>query len=459
VTSRKTFSIASIVAVAAIALSTPAGASAGVVDDLLNGVKDTVNNLQNTVNGVTGGGGGGAAAPGGSAPAPQATTPTTQAGATDTPPIDGTDPHGQGTVLDTDVNTPLTPNEEDVLLGQARGEQDADGNYRGEITLLSVLGIGVGGFETQEGETVESPLQPVNDVLDQICTASDVCLSVLDFRSETTDKGSVNSFSVANADVLGGVLSTGLVQSNGYIGETNRCQTAHGDSSVASLGALSGTLDLAALQSSSDSTACRGEAPETGSSSTVANLNGTGVLELLGCSETEVDDAFGVPLLLEGFCNADDTNAGQTDDPYNVRQALNLDVLPGLNLLGLTGGLAGLDASGSESHAQAPDAAGPECPDPTNPDCPQPPGPECPDPTNPDCPGPGEPGGPDGPGGPGGPDGPGGPGGPSADGPGAEKLPFTGADMGVMGLIGVAVMGLGLLGMALADRRRRLARR
>ena len=452
----------------------PAGASAGPIDDVLGNIEQTVND---TVNGLLGGsGGGGTPAP---APAPSAggSAPSPAAAEVD-PTISGTDPHATGTVLDANLEIiDLTPGEEDVIVGESSGEQDSGGDYHGQVIPVSALGLGIAVVQTDEGESAQSPLAPINDILDEICAGSgnNVCLNALAFSSETTDSGSNNGFEAASANVGNGLVTANALSSQGNINEGGGCQTAS-SSSGTTAGVANGALSVAALESSSDSQACNDGTETAQGDSEVLNLGALDALdplELLGCSSTEVDDEFGIPVLLEGVCNGDDTNGTQAEAPYNTRRALGIDVLPGLEaLVPGAAGLLDVNGSSSESLAQAPGDDGPECPDAGNPDCP--PVDECPDPDNPDCPQGGDDecpdpenpdcpdiavsaGNPSGPGGPDGPGGPGGPGGQSADTPGDDSLAFTGADVGVLGAIGLGVMAIGLALMALADRRRRPA--
>jgi hypothetical protein len=438
---------------AVIALALPQSASGGVLNDVVGDVQDTVNN---TVSGVLGSAGGSGAAPAPApppvaAPTPQASGPTTE------PPLSSGLPHGSGTVLDTDVDNPLIQ-DLGVTIGQSEGSQDSDGDYHGVVKVISVTGLGNPvelAIETDEGETANGPLTPINDALDDLCTASSICLNVLDYDSETTGNGSQNSFSAASASVGGAGLlvpieavSAGVLTSEGNISEDTQCQTASGNSSAADVGVLGGAINAEALNSESESQACRNGNESATADSEVVQLNQVGLLGVLGCDEEQVDATFPpAPLnaVIDGVCNGDDTNGSQADAPYNVRKALGLEALPAV--LPIVGVGVDLDAADSQSLAVAPEGEGPpECPDPANPDCDGPTPPECPDPSNPEC----DEGPPRGPGpGPG----PDGPSGPSADSP--ESLPFTGADIGVLGLVGAIVMvgGLGL--MALADRRRK----
>ena len=54
-----------------------------------------------------------------------------------------------------------------------------------------------------EGETQTSPLQAVNDLLDEVCqaTGNNVCLAALDFESSTTENGSTNTFTALDANI------------------------------------------------------------------------------------------------------------------------------------------------------------------------------------------------------------------------------------------------------------------
>ena len=467
----KRLSIAAAVAAATAVIALPSGASAGPVEDLVGHVQNTVNQTLNNVNGLLGGGGSGGGS--GPAPTPQAGTPPNY-----TPPLHGTNPHGEGSVGVVD----LTPEDteplpydvdggsEDVVVGRARGEQNGD-EYHGHITIVSTFLTGeVLGVDTTEGQTEAGPLDPVQEgLLTPLCDGSggQICLEVLRADSETTSNGSTNSFAVADATIGGPTgISATAAESNGNISEDANCQTAHGDSTVANAG-VGGLLTADVIESSSESRACNNGPDEVNQESRVVNLNETGLpVPEPGCADGTPNSDF-TPLLplLGAVCNADDTNGAQADSPYNVREGLSLFVLDvaGVPLVKTT-------TAPSESHAVAPERQGPECPDPNNPDCPPidecpdptnpdcPPIDECPDPSNPDCPPIDEcpdPANPDCP--PADGEGPGGPGGPSADAP-DDDLPFTGADMGTLGAIGIGIMAIGLALMALLDRRRQTLR-
>lgn len=453
----------SVAACTALAVA-PTVASAGSLDDLLGGVKSTVDQTVKSVNGLLSGGGGSAPS---ASPTPEAGVPPDY-----TPPLHGTNPHGEGTVGVVD----LTPEDteplpydvdggsEDIVAGRARGEQDGD-EYHGHITIVSTFLTGeLLGVDTAEGESAAGPLDPIQEaILDTLCDGSgdQVCLEVLRADSETTSEGSVNSFAVANAQIGGptGITAT-AAESNGSIADDGECQTAHGDSTVtnASVGTA---LTADVIESESTSTACNDGTETVEQDSRVVNLNDTGLpVPAAGCADGTPNSDF-TPLLplLGAVCNAADVNGAQADAPYGVIEGLSLFVLDigGVPLVKTT-------TAGSESHAVAPGAqcpdptnpdCPPECPDPNNPDCP----PECPDPDNPDCPPDDECPDPDNP------DcpptdglGPGGPDGPSAEEAPDDDLPFTGADMGTLGAIGLGVMAVGLALMAVADRRRQATR-
>jgi hypothetical protein len=349
---------------------------------------------------------------------------------------------------------------QDVVVGQSRGEQTGDGSYHGHITIAALLGHEILGVDTNRGETAHGPLQPVQELLDGLCSASSgqLCLTVLKADSRTTGDGSRNSFEVAGAhvgDERG--LDASVASSNGSISESGGCQTSNGDSNVASVGlGRQPILDL--LQASSGSRACRGSAPAQASDSTVLALFGNGLpLPASGCADGTPNSEFtALSPIAATVCNADDANGAQAAEPYGAREALTGFVLQSGNstLVTATG-------SAGESSAVAPKGSPSGC-------------------QSPPC---GNGGGDDGGGGGPGDDGSGGGSpnategvqgaqgagsaasgdvghasgtnqGPSASGPGKGDLPFTGTDLVRLLLVGLAVMAMGLLAMGLADRRR-----
>ncbi|MDX6658994.1 MAG: hypothetical protein QOH62_3787 [Solirubrobacteraceae bacterium] len=306
-------------------------------------------------------------------PAARPAAPRQAADPTVTPPSHGTNPHGQGQVAVADTSpdpkrpyssdpTGKTDNEE-VVVGRSRGEQGANGSYHGHITVAALFGNEIAGVDTNAGDAKHGPLDAVQtNLLDAICEGSgnQICLSVLTADSTTTSSGSTNRFSVAHAKVGGDSgLETGVAESNGNISGDGNCQASHGDSQVADVKA--GGSPVASLaKSSTDSNACRGQAPSQSNTSSVLALGGTGVpIPAAGCADGTPDTATGVPTILPMVCNADDTNAGQSSDPYGVRDALDVFLLA----TGTTSA-AKVTTSGSGSHAVAPaENGGPQCSD------------------------------------------------------------------------------------------------
>jgi hypothetical protein len=450
-----------VVTALAAMMITPVAASAGPVEDLVNQVSNGVNQ---TLNNLVGGGGGG-----GSASADRTPAPTGAADGGYVPPAHGTDPHAQGTgaVVDLtpDTDRPLDYDsgggDEEIVVGQSRGSQNEDGSYHGHVTILTLFGTElIEGADTDEGETDNGPLGDLNDALDDICTNSSglLCLQVLEVSSETTANGSSNSFRAVDASV--GVedtqlLSAEAVSSEGNISDDGTCQTSQASSDLADASVAEGeVVGIQAADSGSESQACN---DGTSTQSQEGDVDATGELELLGqtvtvplfddgCHEgtpNTLASVFNLGIVDVGVCNADDSSSAggtQNDSPYGVREGLT--VLPGLLGIDLSE-LVKVTSAASETHAVAP-------PDEEEP----PPGGNPPGGGNQDelgsgtepegpaeCPGPDCPAGADG------------PGGPTAESP--DNLPFTGADMLSLGLIGLLVMGTGLGLMALVDRRRR----
>jgi hypothetical protein len=385
------------------------------------------------------------------------------------PPLHGDNPHGQGTVGVIDIqpsNTlPLSgdpvggddPDQEEIVVGRSRGEQNADGSYHGHITVLALFGNEVLGVDTVPGETENGPLQPLQvQLLDPLCenTQENLCLQVLKADSSTTDSGSTNSFSVLNARIGGEEgVTTGVAESNGNISSDGSCQTSHGDSNVASLGA--GGNEVAVVgESSSDSTACNNGTSSVSQDSRWIQLGGEDVPIPCGSGEeTEFDPLFPI---VAAVCNANDENGigeqvTQAGMPYGVREAFSLFLLAmedsslARQFEGPTAALKGTVAA-SESHAVAPPSqAGPT---PTTPTTPGGAGGQA-----------GQKGG-GGAGGEGEGEGGGagaGEGGPAAEAaaPGAGDLAFTGTDVLVLALIGMGLVMAGLTATRLAGRHRR----
>jgi hypothetical protein len=459
-----------VAAAIATMLVGPTVASAGPVEDLVNQVSNGVNQ---TLDGLLGGG---------QNKPDRKPAPDTQGGEGESfyvPPAHGTNPHGQGTVgviddslLTPDPETNPFPYEagganETVVIGRSRGEQNDDGTYHGHVTLISLLGTEIPLADTNEGDSAGGPLGDLNDALADLCIDTGfICLEVLDVDSETDASGSENSFDLVSAGVflapgLSAFISGG--SSSGEISEANGCQTATGESTVGEVELP--IFALAAGHSESQSQACNDgtSTQENESSALLFDLDLLRTLDLNADCENGVPDTeFLNILVIAAICNADDSsNVGgtQLDTPFGVREAFTLFIVDFLDLgggfeegpavLGSVPGLAILfktTLAAAESFAVAPPEEPPVCPDPANPSCPEPPDgdgdedgdePEVEEElTSATDEGPGAP-----------------------DGPTArtsdDVLPFTGADLGLLALIGAAVMAAGLAGMALSDRRRR----
>jgi hypothetical protein len=308
----------------------------------------------------------------------RAVAPRAASDPTTTPPLHGTNPHGQGTVAVVDTNPdPKRPysgdttgktDNEDIVVGRSRGEQNSDGSYHGHITVAALFGNELIGVDSKPGESNHGPLDALQtSLLDAICSGSggQLCLSLLTADSATTTSGSTNHFSVAHAKLGGDSgIEAGAAESNGNISGDSACQSSHGDSTVADVKA-GGNAVASVAKSSTDSKACQGQAPTQTNTSSVIGLGGQGVpIPAPGCADGTPDTVTGIPTLLPLICNGDDSNAGQGSDPYGVRDALDAFVLA-------TGTTAAAKATtaGSESTATAPAAntsgseTGPQCSD------------------------------------------------------------------------------------------------
>jgi hypothetical protein len=287
-----------------------------------------------------------------------------------TPPLHGTNPHGQGTAGSVTLlpsgqlpySSDPDENGEVVVVGSSRGEQDSGtGAYHGNVTLAQVLGLPIVQVETNPGDPPQSgPLGPLQDGLDDICSASSgmVCVGVLEMNSSTTDTSSNNSFSGASVD-LGGREGLGLsfLDSEGNISQDSSCQNAHGSSSVTEL-SLGQDVSVGLFGSTSDSQACNDGTSSVNQSSHAVSI---GDEELPSDCADGTEDSFFL-YIVQVICNANDENGSQADSPYGVREALTTLLLPFFE----DGGLDQLQAedlpiavlkgttAAAESHAVAP---------------------------------------------------------------------------------------------------------
>ena len=227
------------------------------------------------------------------APRAAAPDPTT------TPPLHGTNPHGQGAVAVVDTNPdPKRPysgdstgktDSEDIVVGRSRGEQSSDGSYHGHITVAACSATRSLGVDSKPGESQKGPLDARADVTARRAVrrvGQPALPERLTADSATTTSGSANHFSVAHAKVGGDSgIEAGAAESNGNISSDSACQSSHGDSTVADAKA-GGQAVASVAKSSTDSKACPGQAPAQADTSSVIALGGTGVpLPAPGCAD------------------------------------------------------------------------------------------------------------------------------------------------------------------------------
>jgi hypothetical protein len=303
---------------------------------------------------------------------PSATS--SQSSSTYSPPGYGTNPHGQGTVasigLGPSQTRPYTyspagsaSQNEQVVVGRGRSEQQADGTYDAHTTIAALFGNELLGVDANPGQSAQSPFQPLQSVLDNICTSSSgaICLSLLVADTAATSSGASTHFQTAgvksNLANLG--LNIDAASSDSSIQTTGSCQTSSGDSNVAGVALASGNVANVS-KSATSSTACTGQSPSQTDSSSVIALGTAGLpLPAPGCADGTPNTVSGIPALLPIICNADDQT--QVAAPFGVREALTV---LGLNT-GLNQALIRAATASSESHAVAPPSS---CTD-TDKDC------------------------------------------------------------------------------------------
>jgi hypothetical protein len=371
---------------------------------------------------------------------------------TDAPAAGGsTGGSAQGTVAEVDVNPSQSSDGggdglldgPEATVGQSGASNPDDTGYNGHVTILGLLGEEILGVDTKEGETAHSPLQPVQDILDEVCAGSGeaVCLEVLVSDSSSDGSSSVNDFGVARADLsLGGEsISAGAAESSASLSEDENCQTAAAGSELARADVL-GIVDAHVLQSAVQSIACNGGAGNSQTSdSKVVEVNGNSVPLPGGCEGGTTDAGFSILGLVSVSCNAD--AGGATDVSVSgSRESVGVDAVGDPALATATG-----PAAAGSAAAPGDGTPGGEVPSDPSDD--------------------GTTGGPGAPGdgddtttadGPGGADAPGA--GPVSGGarPGDGRLAFTGENLGLLALIGVGLVGIGAV-VAMSRPRRRTA--
>jgi hypothetical protein len=215
--------------------------------------------------------------------------------------VQGTNPHGQGTVLAVSLG-----GKEAVVVGRARGEQKPDGTYHGHTTTLALFGTDVIGNDTTPGQTAKSPFAPLQEqVLDQICKGSsgNLCIDLLRADSATTTTGSTNHTRILGLS-LGGAsgVNAEVADSNGNIQQNGDCQKAHGDVTLLKLVAGGNPL-LDIGESASDSNACPSGTTTHNSENPLISIGGQGI-PLPGCGANSPGNLIDLSPLLAIACNA-----------------------------------------------------------------------------------------------------------------------------------------------------------
>jgi hypothetical protein len=264
-----------------------------------------------------------------------------------TPPLHGSNPHGQGTVGVVDLSPDATraldsaAHGEEVVIQRSRAERTEDG-YTASSTALEALSLKLLGTEAAEGESEHGVLEPIQAiVLDPLCGAAGdgVCVEVLRQDSEADENGASSSSAVAEVQVGGenGIGAT-AVESNAEIGtDENGCEDARSDATTAGV-RLGGGNAVEAASSSSDTNQCGppepepGEGPDPERDSTVVELLGLDLpLPVAGCGESKTPDSEldALSPIASTSCHADDgSDVGGTQSPvaYAVREALSVFV-------------------------------------------------------------------------------------------------------------------------------------
>jgi hypothetical protein len=230
----------------------------------------------------------------------RASAPTSKRSAPAEATVQGTNPHGQGTVLAVSLG-----GNEAVVVGRSRGEQRPDG-YHGHITTLALFGHDVIANDTGPGQTAKGPLAPLQEgLLDPICQGSsgNLCLDVLRADSATTNTGSTNHFRALGAQLggAGGIQAT-AADSNGNIQQNGDCQTAHGDVTLLKLVA-GGNPILDIGESASDSNACPSGTTVHNSENPLVAIGGQGI-PFPGCGANSPGYLINLNPLLAIACNA-----------------------------------------------------------------------------------------------------------------------------------------------------------
>jgi hypothetical protein len=219
---------------------------------------------------------------------------------------------------------------------------------------VALFGNEIIGVNAIQGQSSVSPFNALQtQVLDQICTSSGgfLCLNLLVADTAAASNGADTHYQTVglSSKQLSG-LNVNVASSNSAIEASSSCtggQTANGNSTVLDANYSGGNI-ASLSKSATSSTACPGQSPSQTDASSVLTLGGHGVpIPASGCADGTANTVSGIPTLLPIICNADDQT--QLGVPFGVREALTV--------LGLQSGdnqsLLRAGTAGAESHAVA----------------------------------------------------------------------------------------------------------
>jgi hypothetical protein len=284
-------------------------------------------------------------------------------GSSYTPPMHGTNPHGQGTVVSSSVSPsshnpysykPGGSGGEVLVVGRGRSWQGRNGKYHSHTTIAALFGKELLGTNANQGQSSGGPLGWLNNSLGRICKTSSgtVCLTLLAADTSARQNGAHTHFEAVGvrSEKLNG-LNASVGRSDSGIHRYGSCQTSYGDSSVASLSTQSGQV-AGVAQSRDQSTSCRGRKPQHSSRSSDVRFLGAGVpVPEKGCGNGRPNTSFAsLAPVMTTVCNADSHNS-QASAPSGVREALTIIAFGTGNK-----SLIRTVAAASESHAAPPPA-------------------------------------------------------------------------------------------------------
>ena len=288
---------------------------------------------------------------------------STGTGSSYTPPMHGTNPHGQGSVVSSSVSpsshTPYSyrpggSGGEALVVGRGRSWQGRKGKYHAHTTIVALFGKELVGTDAKQGQSSGGPLGWLNNALRGICKGGSgvVCLTLLAADTNARQNGANTHFQAVGvkSEKVNG-LNASVGRSDSGIHRRGSCQSSYGDSSVASLSTNSGQV-AGVAQSREQSTSCRGQKPQQRSHSSDVSLFGAGVpAPAKGCGNGRPNSSFNsLAPVLTTVCNADSHNS-QASAPSGVREALTIIAFGTGNK-----SLIRTAAAASESHAAAPPA-------------------------------------------------------------------------------------------------------